>query len=53
MGYLVILSMWYFDEGEGMEDGLKLLFADKGAMYMINIAKVHGKVRLFALHPLS
>ena len=50
-GYKDVETLWYKAAGRDLNDGLKQLVDDAGALEMIRIAKCEGCVHLYVLHP--
>jgi len=54
MGYHLVKELWYkVGKGSMLENKLKLLSDDKGALHMVNIARRDGNVHLFVVHTVS
>ena len=54
MGYHLVKELWYkVGKGSVLENKLKLLSDDKGALHMVNIARRNGNVHLFVVHTVS
>ena len=51
MGYANVKEMWYsIGGGSDLERRLELLFDDRGACHMVNIATLNGQVHLYVVH---
>jgi len=51
MGYVNIKELWYkFSKSVVLENYLKVLSDDKGAMHMVNIARRNRQVHMFVIH---
>ena len=51
MGYVNIKELWYkVSKSVVLENNLKILSGDMGAMHMVNIARRNGHVHMFVSH---